>query len=148
MSANSEAAVAMFLEGYNCAQAVVACCGGDKGLGRADAVRVSAAFGGGMSHLDQTCGAVTGALMVIGLRCATPDPAGKLKAAGPAKEFAKRFAARNGSIRCTDLLGVNISTAEGLEQARGKGLLKAICPNLVRDAAEILNELFPEIEHA
>ncbi len=138
-------AEAMFSQGYNCAQAVFACCAEASGVRREQAVRLAAAFGGGMCYLDQTCGAVLGALMALGLRAATPDPQGKLKTHAPAQEFARRFCQRHGSIRCTDLMGVNLSSPGALEQARARGLFKAICPKLVHDAVEILNQVQPEI---
>ncbi len=144
MSQYADAAEAMFKQGYNCAQAVLARCGGAGNLSHDQAVKVAAAFGGGIAHLDQTCGAVTGALMALGLRVATADAGGKHKAYAAAQEFARRFVARHASIRCTDLLGVSIATPEGLEQAKAKGLFKAACPKLVRDACDILDEILAE----
>lgn len=144
MSQNAAAAEAMFLQGYNCAQAVLACCGGPAGLARDQALKVSAAFGGGLSHLDQTCGAVTGAMMALGLHLATAEPNGKRKAYAAAQDFAARFVARHGSIRCTDLLGVSIATPAGLEQAKAAGTFKTLCPNLVRDACNLLDEILME----
>ena len=95
-------------------------------------------------HLDQTCGAVTGAIMVIGLkygRTRADDIEAKMKTAKMANEFAKKFKARHGSISCTALIGCNISTPEGFEEAKKKDLFKQVCPKYVISAAEILDEI-------
>ena len=95
-------------------------------------------------HCDQTCGAVTGAFMVIGLkfgRARADDIEAKMKTAKMTNEFAKKFKARHGSIGCTDLIGCNISTPEGFEEAKKKDLFKQVCPKYVISAAEILDEI-------
>jgi C_GCAxxG_C_C family probable redox protein len=143
MNTNADNAVAMFDQGFNCAQAVLACCGQRFGLSREAACHVAQAFGGGMCFLDQTCGAVTGAVMVIGLKHGKTgaDDGPKHEAQRLAQEFAKGFVARNGSIRCSQLLGYNLNKPEELGQARALGLFRTVCPKLVRDAAEIVDQL-------
>jgi C_GCAxxG_C_C family probable redox protein len=148
MSTNSDQAVEMFAQGFNCAQAVLACSGKRFGLARATACHVGQAFGGGMCFLDQTCGAVTGALMVIGLKHGktAKDDAPKQKAGQLSREFASQFIAKHGSLRCTELLGCDLSKPKGVDQARALGLFQKICPKLVRDAAEIVDELLESEE--
>jgi C_GCAxxG_C_C family probable redox protein len=68
MATNADDAVAMFAEGYNCAQAVLACCGRAYGLPKETAVQVAQAFGGGIGKTGNLCGALTGALMTVGLK--------------------------------------------------------------------------------
>ena len=70
---NIEKTVARFEKGLNCSQAIVATYGPPLGLERDSALKVAAAFGGGMGHLGRTCGAISGALMVIGLHCSKRD---------------------------------------------------------------------------
>jgi C_GCAxxG_C_C family probable redox protein len=143
MPASIDNAVAMFAQGYNCAQSVLACCGSQFGISRDLAIRLGQAFGGGMCHLGQTCGAVTGAMMVIGLRHSKADQGeqGKQAAMRLAQEFARRFKARNGSINCNELLGCDPATPEGMRRCREEDLFKTLCARLVRDAAEIVEEL-------
>ena len=74
MSENSKTAEATFREGFNCAQAVLSACGPRFGIGRELALRIAAGFGGGMGTMGRTCGAVTGAFMVIGLARGASDP--------------------------------------------------------------------------
>lgn len=144
MSRNPEDASAMFLEGYNCAQAVLACCGKAYDLPRETAVRVAQAFGGGMGRTGNVCGAVTGAMMVLGLKHAVKDggdSATKQKVHRLTQELFSRFQAKHGSILCRELLGCDLSTEVGFRKAHDTGLYRTICPNLVKDAAEIAEDL-------
>jgi C_GCAxxG_C_C family probable redox protein len=140
---NADKAKAIYKEGFSCSQAVLAAYCERFGLDKQQAYKVSSGFGGGM-HLDQTCGAVTGAFMVIGLkygRTRADDVEAKMKTAKMTNEFAKKFKARHGSISCTALIGCNISTLEGFEEAKKKDLFKQVCPKYVISAAEILDEM-------
>jgi C_GCAxxG_C_C family probable redox protein len=144
MSSNADKAEAMFLEGYNCAQSVLGCCGERFGLDRQTALRMGEAFGGGMGRMGLTCGAVTGALMAIGLKHAklTPDDhRSREKSIQLVRRFRQAFEARHGSISCRELLGCDISTPDGYQQAVEKKLFREVCPKLVRDAAEIVEQL-------
>jgi C_GCAxxG_C_C family probable redox protein len=136
-------AVACFGEGFNCSQAVLSACGRRFGLDRETALRVAGAFGGGMT-MGETCGAVTGAFMVIGLKhgkIKAGDDAARDKVYGLVKKFVNRFKSRNNFILCRELLGCDISAPEGLQTAKDKKLFTTICPKFVRDAAEILEEI-------
>jgi C_GCAxxG_C_C family probable redox protein len=96
-----------------------------------------------MGRTGRTCGAVTGALMVVGLKygASRPDSAAKERAYALAREFIARFEARHAATACADLLGVNISTREGLAAAREANLFKTTCPALVESAAAMLEEM-------
>lgn len=116
------------------------------GLDREIALKIAGAFGSGMG-MGETCGAVTGAFMVIGLKH------GKTKADNDAakettyelvKELTSRFSARNGSIKCKELLGCDLSTPEGMEAVIEKKLFITLCPKFVQDAAEILEAFLKE----
>jgi C_GCAxxG_C_C family probable redox protein len=136
-------ALSSFGEGFNCSQSVLAAFAPDLGLDADAALRVSAAFGGGMGRTGGTCGAVTGALMVLGLRhgSAIADKAAKELTYAQARDFIARFEARHDATSCADLLGVNIGTPEGHSAARDAQLFKTVCPALVASAAAILQEM-------
>ena len=138
-----ERAVRRFAEGFNCSQAIFSAYAEQFGLDEETAMKIAAGFGGGMGRLGRTCGAVTGAFMVLGLRYGrnSPDQATKERVYAQIQEFADRFNARNGSLTCKGLLGVDISTPEGHEVARKKQLFTTACPRFVRDAAEVLEEM-------
>ena len=132
-----------FSEGFSCSQSVLAAFAPELGLDADAALRVSAAFGGGMGRTGGTCGAVTGALMVLGLKygATVPDPVARERTYALTREFVARFEARHGATACADLLGVNIGTPEGQTAARAANLFKATCPGLVATAAAIIEEM-------
>ena len=97
-----------------------------------------------MARTGQMCGAVNGALMVIGLAhgaTAADDSAGKEKTYAVSREFWSRFRERHGSLICRELLGVDIGTPEGRDWAMRTSLFKIKCPVFVRDAAEMVDQL-------
>jgi len=117
------------------------------GLDRETALKVAGAFGAGMARTGNTCGAVTGGLMVVGLKHAKTrqgDDDSRELAYALAQEFMDAFRERNRTIICRELLGVDVSTPEGMAAVREKDLFAAICPKFVRDAAEILEEMLKE----
>jgi C_GCAxxG_C_C family probable redox protein len=139
-----ERAVSGFKQGFNCCQAIVSTYGPHFGLERESALKLASGFGGGIGHLGESCGAVTGALMVIGLKhggTLAEDEKSSEKTYGLISQFLERFKARHGSIQCRELLGYDISTLEGLKTARHNGLFEKQCPAYVRASAEILEEI-------
>ena len=144
MGEKVEAAVACFREGFTCSQAILSTWGGEFGLEREMALRVASAFGGGMAGLGEVCGAVTGGLIVIGLKhgqTEAKDRETKDRNYALVRDFTCRFRSRNGSLLCRELLGCNLTTPEEREAARLKGLFTERCPRFVKDAAEILEEM-------
>ena len=138
----TEQAVAHFQDGFNCAQAVLQAFAGEA-LDSATAAKLAGGFGGGMGCLAGTCGAVTGAYMVLGLwhgAVSGKDKAAKENTYRLVREFAARFRERQGALDCRDLLGCDISRPGGTEEARQKGRFVTVCPRMVQAAAEILEE--------
>jgi len=138
-----DAAVGRFGEGFNCAQAVLGTYGPEFGLSKEEGFRVATGFGGG-SHIGGICGAVTGAFMVLGLKygnSVAAESEKKWETYEKVGEFVKAFKARKGAIGCAELLGCDISRPEGMKEAHERGLFREVCPGLVRDAAEILEEM-------
>jgi C_GCAxxG_C_C family probable redox protein len=136
-------AVECFCGGSACSQAILATYGPDLGLPRHQALKLGSAFAGGM-RMGETCGAVTGAFMALGLRHAGRDCdrlGGREAVYKAVMGFAERFKERHESILCRDLLGCDISTHEGMETAVEGNLFRDICPRLVQSAAEILEEM-------
>jgi C_GCAxxG_C_C family probable redox protein len=140
-------AMAAFRSGFSCSQAVCLAFADDYGIDRTMALKLSCSFGAGMARTENTCGAVTGALMVIGMkygRTATDDLAAREKTYAVANTFIREFLRRRHSINCTDLLGYNLSDPKQLETARQKGLFQTKCAMYVGDAAEILETVLLE----
>jgi C_GCAxxG_C_C family probable redox protein len=144
MSIGSEKAASCFESGFSCSQAVLISHSEELGLDSDASFKISCAFGGGMAHTGETCGAVTGALMLIGLkygRCKAGDLAAKDLTYEKAKEFSRRFKEKHGSVKCTELLDFDLSDDEELRKAREAGVFKSICPRLVKESVEIVEEL-------
>lgn len=136
-------AVMRFRTGCNCSQAILSTYGKAFGLDEALAYRVACGFGGGMRRAD-ACGAVTGALMVLGLRhgpTSCPGQPQKNETYAQVQAFQARFAERQGTVICRDLLGCDISTPDGQQKAQTEQLFKTICPDVVKVAAEVLEEM-------
>jgi len=139
-----EAAAGLFGKGCNCAQAVLAVFAPELGLEEAEAIRIATAFGGGMGRTDGVCGAVSGACMVLGLRSdmrRPEDKEAKESAYARMQEFDRRFRRRHGETTCTGLLGVSLSTPEGMQAAGDRKLSQSRCAEYVRSAVEILEEM-------
>ncbi len=144
MSRNEHAAE-QFKAGLNCSQAVLGEYAEEYGLDHASALKIACGFGGGMGHMGHICGAVTGAFMAIGLMSCNPDPRDSLAKArtyGLVQSFAQEWESRHQTMSCRDLIGCDISTPEGFEQAKKLGLLADKCPKYVEDAVEILEMMF------
>ena len=131
-----EEVMSRFAAGQNCAQNTLAPWAEGLGYDEEELLRMGAAFAGGMFRGD-TCGAVTGALMTIGLACGD-DPE---KTAQKTAEFQAAFTERFGSTICRDILGYDLSQPGELERARESGAMMDRCSAFVRGASEILQEL-------
>lgn len=136
----------LFQEGCACSQAILVTYGDCPDLSRKAAMQIASGFAGGM-RLGETCGAVTGSFMVLGLRHAAENcdkVAGRADVYARMAEFVKRFRQKNGSIVCRELLGCDISTPEGMSLAKERNLFKTTCVKMVEDAATILEEMAAE----
>ena len=139
-----ELAVARFNEGFSCSQAILSTYGTDFGLDEGLANRLSEGFSGGMGNMGLTCGAVTGALMVIGLKYGRTEAADKrsqVKTLKVIQEFVTRFQSRHGTLVCNDLLQVEEGTGLKRLFSTKRKRIATVCPNVVRDAAEIMEAI-------
>ncbi len=92
----------------------------------------------------ETCGAVSGAMMALGLKygqSSVDTPEKKQKTYELAQEFLKQFHARYGATRCNDLTGTDITDPEAASIAKESGLYARICPGFIRDAVEIADKI-------
>lgn len=146
---HGEHAEVLFREGYNCAQAVFCAYAEEFGMERTVAARLVSPLGGGMGRLREVCGTVSGALLVIGqlYGYGTPDKgAAKARLYAIEQEYAKRFAAQNGSYICRELLGLDSGPSAPTPEARtDEYYKKRPCPELCKIAADILDGLIADI---
>lgn len=145
MTDHAELARSLFLQGYNCAQAVVCAFGDVTGLDIDAAARMASSFGGGLGRLREVCGTVSGAALVLGIAKGYADPTdfeAKKAHYHLVQEFARRFREQNGSIVCRELLSGVSATSGGVPEARTPEYYqKRPCPNLAWQAAHILDEM-------
>jgi len=137
-------AVECFTKGYNCAQAVFSTFAPSLGLEERKALNIACPFGGGMARMQETCGAVTGAFLVLGLKYGenTPDdPSAKEHTYALVLEFSENFRALHGSLDCRTLLGADMNTDEGARFIKEQKLFRTRCPQFVSDAVSIVEEL-------
>jgi C_GCAxxG_C_C family probable redox protein len=120
MEGKSEIAVDLFAnKGFLCSQAVLESHSAEYGLDTIITRKISTAFGGGMGHCDEVCGAVSGALMLIGLKY------------GQFNE-GDNDSRKNTYIHTKDFIQI---------KARESGIFKTLCPKLVKRAVELIEEI-------
>ena len=133
--------MACFYEGFNCSQAILSTYCEDFGLDKKTALKLACGLGAGMGRLGETCGAVSGAYLVIGLaygKCMPDDDAAKEKTYETVREFSRLFEAKNKTTVCRELLGVDLITGD---KRIASERVQTVCPRAVQDAAEILESL-------
>jgi len=140
----ADTALASFNKGITCSSSVFSAFADELGLDDKTAKKIGCGFGAGISRTGNICGAVSGAIMVIGLKYGKVEPgddAATEKTRALVREFIHTFTQKNGSVNCTELLGYNLSKTDEFEKARGKKLFVTTCPELVRDAVGILEKM-------
>jgi C_GCAxxG_C_C family probable redox protein len=112
------------------------------GLNEEMCARIASPFGGGIGHVQEVCGAVSGAAMVIGLKYGekSADRDVRDHINDLTQNFVREFKSRNHSILCRELLKFDITTKDGLIEARKKGVF-APCVEFVRSAVELLEKM-------
>lgn len=139
----------LFLQGYNCSQAVFGAFAEDLGIEFNLAVKIASGFGGGMGRLREVCGTVTGMFMVLSMKYGYDDPKAsqeKKDLYNDVQKLAEEFTKENGSINCRDLLGLNIKGADNpVPEARTeKYYKKRPCSELCKYAADLTEKFIEE----
>ena len=140
----AEEAKKQFEKGFLCAPAVLSTYSEQLGLEKALALKIACGFGAGIGRMGRTCGAVTGAVMVIGLKHGQVDLAdeeSREKTYKLVKEFIDRFTALHGSVECKELIGYDLSDSGELKLVRESGVFQNKCTGFVYDVARILEDV-------
>ncbi len=134
-----------FAAGCNCAQAVGAAFAEDEGMARDTALRAMSGFGGGIGRTGETCGAVSGAVFILGLHFGADipgdDPEAKARLYARVRDFLARFTALHGAVTCRALLGCDIGTEEGFQRMRAEKMHEIRCAVFVHDAAALVEQM-------
>ena len=139
-------AAKLFLDGYNCAQAVAVAFCDVTGLEKDFSARMASSFGGGMGRMREVCGAVSGMLMVAGLLYGydTPgDDVTKKAHYSLVQELAKQFREKNGSIVCREILK-NPPSDPAPSPRTAEYYASRPCARMVYTAATILEQYIKE----
>lgn len=140
-------AVNRFIEGFNCSQSVLSSFSDLFDIEQEVAFKISSGFGAGIGRKQEVCGAVSGGVMLVGLKY------GKVKASDnvshektylEVRKLCDEFSKINGSIICKELLGCDINTPEGMQYAIENNLFKTKCVKCVEDAAKIVSRMLAE----
>ena len=138
-----DVALDLFENSHNCSQAVFTAYADKARIDPDTAKAVAAGFGGGIGRTQGVCGAVTGAVMAIGVSLFDPGdlPGSKRLVGETSRAFMQKFEDREDSVECRSLIGVDLNTEEGVEEAQRKELFKTKCAKYVATACEILEEM-------
>ncbi len=103
-------ALTLHKKGFNCAQAVLIPFAEELGLTKEQAMRISEGFGAGMGACKLTCGALSAAIMVAGLKNSTASltlPNSKQSTYSICRELTEAFEKEVGSAQCFDIRGLS-----------------------------------------
>ncbi|MDD5953070.1 MAG: C-GCAxxG-C-C family protein [Oscillospiraceae bacterium] len=141
MESRADKAMEKYRSGYNCAQAIACTYCDLVGLDEETAFRLAEGFGFGMGNADGTCGALSAACMLVGMKSSTANlekPNSKKETYKLCSAMMGPFAEQNGSVLCKDL--------KGLENGKIPGTVLRTCPDCVRDAALLLEDVLEKLE--
>lgn len=140
-----EEAKSLFLKGYNCAQSILYAFRDELNLSEETALKISCGLGAGMARKGEVCGAVTGGILVLGMRhgrVLNEDRTATEITYTKTQELMSLFTSRHGSFLCWQLLnGCDLSTQEGQNSFKENDYLNKICLNCVQSIVEILEQI-------
>lgn len=126
-------------QGFNCAESVLLGLCDRLGIENSLIPRIATGFGGGIGHTGDICGAITGAIMALGIRFGRENPQDKdsrdrlyLLVEAFLKEAEKTL----GYLDCCNLIGVRLNTKEGLKRYREENL-RLKCQQIVETVENI-----------
>jgi len=138
--------------GLNCSQALLTVFGEQFDMDADTAKMLGRPWGGGMGHLNETCGYLTGAILVLAQAYNhNNEDQAREEVFEAVRELFSRFEKRRGTTSCKELLDADISTDEGLKKIKQEQLVKKICcgnGGIGQDVAEILEELLKESQES
>ncbi len=140
-------AIDSFKSGLNCTQSVLTAYSDDLNFDNHLALRMACGFGAGMGRLQETCGAVTGSFMVLGIYNCKKHSANndrKEKTYEMIQRFTDKFKAIHGTTDCKSLLNCDLRTEEGHQYAHDRQLFEIICEKCILDSIRIIEELIAE----
>lgn len=129
---------------YNCAEAALLALCREWGISSDAVPQIAAGFGGGVGKKGLICGALSGAVMAIGLRFGSPDPTDTEKrklVTNYVSRLVESFQDSFGETGCRELTGCDLSTTEGMMKAKVNKVRTEKCRHFVRRAVELALEI-------
>ena len=140
-------AITAFRSGYNCAQSVLVAYAEELGYDQNFALTVSVGFGGGMGRLQEKCGAVTGAFMVLGMynnkKC-SDNLSLKNSTYSMVQHFDEEFKSIHKTTTCRELLNCDLRSEGGHDYAVENKLFERVCEKCIKDSIHIIDGLIAE----
>ena len=132
---------------YSCAQSVLRAVLEHYDMMFEYSTLVSAGFGGGIAHQGEICGAVSGAIMALGIlegQNTSDHKEHKIKTYDLGEKFIAKFREKFETTKCSDLTGVDITDENARNKASQDGHFARICPQFVDYAVRIILDMFPD----
>ncbi len=140
----SEQAKELFLSGNNCAQSVLLSFADEQKFSKELALKMAAGFGGGMGKTQETCGAVTGAIMVLGIlkgEAVNNNDELKSETYGAVKELVKQFKVSFKTTSCREIIDCDLNTPEGAAKFKDEKIMEKVCAGCVEEAVRIVESI-------
>jgi C_GCAxxG_C_C family probable redox protein len=144
MKSKEDIAIEKFRSGLNCAQSVVVAFVNYFGYDAKHAMNLSIGFGGGIGRLQKTCGAISGAVMVLGMYNSNKIADMSLRKEQTyemVQDFVKKFKKLNGNSDCRLLLNCDLNSEDGHSLYTKLNLREKVCEKCIIDAVRLLEEL-------
>lgn len=140
-----EKASALHLKGYNCAQAVLLVLyehiypGGQNEL----IPKIATGLGGGIGRCGSICGALTGAVLAVGVKYGANEINAEKKALSYAKaqELYLKFEKQHGEVMCRNLIKYDLSKPEEFAKAKEENAFETVCSKLIKSTVKNFLEL-------
>jgi C_GCAxxG_C_C family probable redox protein len=147
MKTTEDKAIESFRAGLNCAQSVVSSYSDTLNFDNKLALKLSCGFGAGMGRLQETCGAVTGAFMILGIyNCNkySDNKERKNETYSMVQKYNHEFKKINGTTNCMSLIKCDLNTEEGQKFLHDNNLHETICEKCISDSVKIVNKLLAQ----
>ena len=139
MDLREQKALQLFTEKYNCSQSIFLAYSDLFNIDKQTALKISSGFGGGIAGMGETCGAINGAVMILGLRYGFTDAIDmeiKQKTNKIIREFIKEFNIKHKKINCRNLLTEDEGVTHKVHSQKCFSIIEEIC-NLLNKYLEL-----------
>lgn len=141
MNQRKDKAIEFFEDGFNCAQSIIGAYEDKLGKNTNVLMDMASGFGAGMGRLQKTCGAVTGAFIVLSSLTNKNLPGARERLDQDIQDFAARFREHFGELNCINLIQMDLNTEAERQQAHEEQVFEKKCQKYIAFSIETLEEL-------